>query len=617
MKNKKKLALQLELHVYSLLEAANKESNALLETQPRGSEAFKASLTKYREIYKLIQTNQKEGITNDVLESYFFEAWLSKLQTKENCLTESPENEAELLNNEQKLEEIRKSLAALCLRANVFFTTLKSKRSKSVQSSNFLLDCKETLNSIKSYHASWHNLSNRAKANYCYNFATTLTEQSKKEIENSQKVAGLKRAYCYVVFAMEFYAIIEDSKSEKATKVFLKQIKLSLNNLGSKETKKRKALPTSVESVTKLTKFAISDEHSEITLRYKDINEENERIWKEKINTMLNQIVKGNIPLFYSRLFFTMSARLHHYTEDINGKGGFCHIFLNRLSWLTIARNLLDLSETNVYSYQMHVLNNLDRLHKAHEQSLKVISQQKRDEAYPVYSSMQLKQLDLKHFFICEIFDYYYGLEALGFNDIDEFGYLDNILTVVRELIDQEKLYLAKKRKLSQIMAVSFDDKCLNHHFYAQLLRELVKFYIEPRNEAWILPHTSLSQALIYKECARLLEYAMFFVKSADVSGEGVNELIGKIHSLKAYLIHKINQSTSFAAGYEFFKVPAEAKSMQKIMEEHLDFIYQSRKCGAATEDIFNNILKFIDIQCEKISSELRSPVSSSAAILC
>ncbi|WP_126322936.1 hypothetical protein [Candidatus Rickettsiella viridis] len=204
MKNKKKLSLQLELHVYSLLEAANKKSNALLENQPRGSEAFKASLMRYREIYKLIQKNQQEGITNEVLESYFFEAWLSKLQTKENCLTESPENETELLKNEQSLEEIRKSLEVLYLRANVFFTTLKSKRLKSVQSSNFLLDCKETLNSIKSYHASWHNLSNRAKANYCYNFATTLVEQSKKEIENSQKIAILKRAYRYVVSAMDF-----------------------------------------------------------------------------------------------------------------------------------------------------------------------------------------------------------------------------------------------------------------------------------------------------------------------------------------------------------------------------------------------------------------------------
>ncbi|BBB15477.1 hypothetical protein RVIR1_10040 [Candidatus Rickettsiella viridis] len=122
---------------------------------------------------------------------------------------------------------------------------------------------------------------------------------------------------------------------------------------------------------------------------------------------------------------------------------------------------------------------------------------------------------------------------------------------------------------------------------------------------------------MIYKECARLLEHALFFVKSADVGGKGVNELIGKIHLLKAYLIQKINQPTSFVADYEFFKVPVEVKSIQKIMEEHLDFIYQSRKCGGATEGIFNNILKFIDIQCEKISSELRPLVSSSAAILC
>ncbi|ABS76517.1 hypothetical protein CbuD7D7780_04415 [Coxiella burnetii] len=231
--------------IYKKLESTNRKFSAAVKNKkPRGSDLFKGLRDAYEAICNDIKLiNRPEGRTDELLHAYFLEAWLGKLQTEENYLSESPENENTLSENDKKLEEIAKSLEALFLEANGFYSSIKSKKTGSQLYSKFLNDCEYIYNQIKDHHNSWKIISNQTKANYYYNFSEDLIKESKKR--GSDEKAFLLKCVLYLKPCISFYNEAEDQASKKEVEA-LKEVNDRIEQLNANQIRKRKSPPVSL-----------------------------------------------------------------------------------------------------------------------------------------------------------------------------------------------------------------------------------------------------------------------------------------------------------------------------------------------------------------------------------
>ncbi len=197
----------------------------------------------------------------ELLKAYYLEAWLGKLQAEENYLSENPEDENILLENDKKLEGITKSLEELLLEANKFYPSIISKKSESKFYSNFLSDCKETYNSINKYSNSWEKISNRTKANYYYNFSEDLIEKSKES--HSDEETFLHRCSVYLKFCISFYDEAEDQVSKEETEKKLEEVNSRIEQLKTARIRKRKLSSISSIDEDKAFKKKIGEKTNE------------------------------------------------------------------------------------------------------------------------------------------------------------------------------------------------------------------------------------------------------------------------------------------------------------------------------------------------------------------
>ncbi|AML49100.1 hypothetical protein AYM02_07145 [Coxiella burnetii] len=253
--------IKLVENIYKDLEATNKKFSAAITNEARGSELFKKICDKYEVICNNTQTNAAKGRMAELLKAYYLEAWLGKLQAEENYLSENPENENILLENDKKLEGITKSLEELLIEANKFYPSIISKKSKSKFYSNFLSDCKETYNSINKYSNSWEKISNRTKANYYYNFSEDLIEKSKES--HSDEETFLHRCSVYLKFCISFYDEADDQVSKEETEKKLEEVNSRIEQLKTARIRKRKLLSISSIDEDKAFKKKIGEKTNE------------------------------------------------------------------------------------------------------------------------------------------------------------------------------------------------------------------------------------------------------------------------------------------------------------------------------------------------------------------
>lgn len=318
---------------------------------------------------------------------------------------------------------------------------------------------------------------------------------------------------------------------------------------------------------------------------------------KQQYEKMLNQVSIDNPYRFYSRLFFDLSTQLKPCSKESSN-----HTLLTKLSWLTIAKQLLHLSshESEIDNrYLENIENSIRSLSAIHRKTLAVVKAQKRAEAYPTYEDSDLHSENLLLFFIKEITDYYYGLDVLVFNSAAK-HFLDLIPGVINE-------NSVNMHRIETIVQSAY--KPIENIFYAKLLRELVKFYTCDENATWnkntFLPE---SKKALVNEYLRILTISNYF---AELSGAAGQDLKNKIAQLADYIKQEFNlkqESTITDLKYPisaFFRVsqqtePLPADFLMRTLREHLQYLIKHRADSISEPTIRQHLLLFIQTYCEQ-----------------
>ena len=320
---------------------------------------------------------------------------------------------------------------------------------------------------------------------------------------------------------------------------------------------------------------------------------------KQQYEQMLNQVSSDNPYQFYSRLFFDLSAQLKLYSKKSSN-----HTLLTKLSWLTIAKQLLQLSpdknEINT-QYLENILNTINTLSVTHHKALAVISTQKRAEAYPTYEKSDLQTENLPQFFIKEIADYYYGLDVLDLSSAAK-----RFLDLIPKVINTNSVNMTS---IETIIQSAY--KPIENLFYAKLLRELVKFHICDENAAWYKNSFSPgSKKQLVNEYLRILTISNYF---AELSGKAGQELKYKIEQLMKHIKQEFDlkqESTITDLRYStntFFPVsqpikllPASADLLIKTLREHIQCLIKHCVNSIPTLTIHHHLLVFIQTYCKQ-----------------
>src|ERR1700685_3398658 len=115
MAAKIKLA-KIELHLFTFLEKTNKKFTSNWENCQdlnKKQSNFQDCAQSYETIMELIEHNRERKNVSDLLEFYYLEAWLGKIQSQFNHLPQHPANEDAVMRNNKKIEELTKSLTSL------------------------------------------------------------------------------------------------------------------------------------------------------------------------------------------------------------------------------------------------------------------------------------------------------------------------------------------------------------------------------------------------------------------------------------------------------------------------------------------------------------------------
>lgn len=110
-----------------------------------------------------------------MLESYYLEAWLGEIQSRLNDLTQNPSNEDVLLSNDEKIEELTKSLNQLNLKAIALNLPAQKNRDKAL-----LKDYQDLFDEISGYFFTWDKTIYERKAVYYYNLAENLINEARE-----------------------------------------------------------------------------------------------------------------------------------------------------------------------------------------------------------------------------------------------------------------------------------------------------------------------------------------------------------------------------------------------------------------------------------------------------
>jgi hypothetical protein len=211
-------------------------------------------------------------------------------------------------------------------------------------------------------------------------------------------------------------------------------------------------------------------------------------------------------------------------------KGVLQHILLSKLSWLTLAKELMHLTSNKnalVNTTIKKIATEITHLSTRHQNELYIICSQKRAETYPTFTALDLKTKDLKKFLIQEITDYYHGLAA--FNKYEEAkSFLNLIANVIKP-----KPSIAIEEHLRSVAEPT------DNLFFAKLLRELIKFHICVENEAWrketFLTENSVN---LNNEYYKILIITKYFAERVGDKSQDLNE---KILQLEKHILENFS----------------------------------------------------------------------------
>lgn len=616
---------KIELHLHNFLEAANREFNDALKSWDNPHEknkSFKNCGRKYVEIMELIEHNRKKNNISNLLESYYLEAWLGKIQSQLNDLPQDPSNEDIVLSNDKKIEKLKKSLTRLMSETKKFDLHTKKTTNKALRK-----DYRDQFNKTKNYFFFWDKTIFLLKATYYFNFARSLI----KELENLSTITNdydydhKMNLFSTIILCLEtcidLYKELEQQKDAKFTAELLKNIQDELDDFSKiKKPAKRKFSDPSEASDLKKKKITTTESvnnppqpSNALTNHESSINKKS-YISPSKVKVPINNLLKleeeklqqtekhfknilnkasiENSYRFYARLFFDLSQQLQASSKDSSN-----HTLLTRLSWLTIAKELTGLT-SNKNPVDITQLETIDKelnlLLIANQRNLKTISSQKRAEAYPTYSTTILEAKNLQSLFIEETMDYYYGLEAFNLDSV-----ATNFLNLIPQIINNQN----SSNNFNKIKEIIHNTHKPNESlFHANLLRELVKFHICDENEKWqkdtFLPG---SKNQLHKEYKRILTISKQF---AEISGPQGHILQDKINRLINHLEKIIAADPKYPTN-GFFQQPKQNRSvsvelLNTTLQEHILCLFENRAATIHSETIYNHLLQFIQTHCQE-----------------
>ncbi len=620
---KSKLA-KIELHIFILLEKTNKEFSKEWQKcqNPDNEPNFKDCIQNYQTIKELIEYNRNKNTISNLLESYYLEAWLGEIQSQLNDITQYPCNKDVLLSNDEKIKELTKSLNRLSLKALALDLPAQKNIDKAL-----LKDYQDLFDKISEYFFSWNKTIYERKAAYYYNLAENLINEANEAHELSEddldfdlKKDLLSASITYLEAAYNFYNQYEQHQYANETLQYQKKIEAQLKQLeklpksASKtkkpikhlESRKQDEQPSSISSPRKRI-HSLDSEDTEQPVPHKQLKNpidkpiikksiENEEMFvqrrEEEFKQLINQISFDDPFRFYGQLFFNLNQKLHIYSKESSN-----HTLLTQLSWLTLSQQLINLigNKNQKDSQDFSKINHIrETLSEKHKKNLNVISQQKRNEAYPTYELSDLRSRNLETLLINEVFDYYYGLEAFKQTSA-ALSFLDLTLRAIKNY-SFNPLEEIKKA----IQSVHTPNKSL---FYAKLLRELIKFHVCQENADWQKSTFSSENKLnLNKEYLRILTIAENLIEQSNREGQ---DLRNKIKLLKNHLLQQFqpNSMPTDPSCSSFFQPVQQSSSDEvliNILQEHIQRLLKYIRPGIDSEDIYKHLVRFIVTHCKE-----------------
>jgi hypothetical protein len=228
MEKKRKLnQAQLKLNLFTLLENTNKKfTTEWMRCQTLNQEScrFKECSENYQKIIDLVKSNNN---TNYLLESYYLEAWLGKIQSDLNGLPQNPPNEAILTDNNIKIEELTDSLHHLNVEAKIFKLHIPENINHELRK-----DYQDLLSKINACYSSWEKTISQRKAAYYYNLAENSVKKSKEiSRDNLDLKEILFKSIEHLKEARAFYEKGEQQRYAKETAEYQKKIEEKLQGL--------------------------------------------------------------------------------------------------------------------------------------------------------------------------------------------------------------------------------------------------------------------------------------------------------------------------------------------------------------------------------------------------
>lgn len=168
---------------------------------------------------ELIDYNRKNN-TDDVLEFYYLEAWLGKVQSDLNDLPQYPSKKADLIDNNKEIEKIKKSVTDIEEKAK----TLNLHNKKGINAA-LKKDFEDLLKRINEYADSLDKDTSERKAIYYYYYAENIIKKATSISDNDLKIKYYKHAIHYLNKSISLYKKAENFKHAAETLDYQKKLK--------------------------------------------------------------------------------------------------------------------------------------------------------------------------------------------------------------------------------------------------------------------------------------------------------------------------------------------------------------------------------------------------------
>lgn len=201
----------LEKHLTAIMTVANAHYNTVYSMYKNNPNIEKFSFCKenFQKIKSIIEL---KGNSTALINKIYLEAWISTLYSDVHALTLDPETEEELIKLNKKLLAIGTDFRKLQTKK----ASLDSKDENSVTLLEYIDDFEQT----------WKTKEKRLIADSHYNFAETLVEKSKIELEDKAngQINQVEAAMKFLAKAVNFYKQANLSKSADQTEQRIKEL---------------------------------------------------------------------------------------------------------------------------------------------------------------------------------------------------------------------------------------------------------------------------------------------------------------------------------------------------------------------------------------------------------